>query len=61
MTSWEYDPATFRLVAECLNQLRYRVPPVGSKNFLAQEGFTGIPFVMKLNEKNNLIGSYNAF
>jgi hypothetical protein len=26
VTSLRIEPATFRLVAECLNQLRYRLP-----------------------------------
>jgi hypothetical protein len=27
ITSWGFDPATFQLVAQCLHQLGYHVPP----------------------------------
>jgi hypothetical protein len=36
MTSLGIEPATFRLVTQCLNQLRYRVPLTVLENY---EGF----------------------
>jgi hypothetical protein len=64
ITSSEIEPATFRLVALCLNQLRYRVPRTfyvrikiirhPSQNFVfiqivRQCGYHGIPSVTKLH------------
>jgi hypothetical protein len=32
MTTWGIEPATFRLVAQCLKQLRYRMPLLTVRN-----------------------------
>jgi hypothetical protein len=34
VTSWRIEPAAFRLVAQCLNKLRYRVPPRYYHNYI---------------------------
>jgi hypothetical protein len=34
MTPWGIEPATFRLVAQCLDQLRHRVPQFLSNRFV---------------------------
>jgi len=37
MTPYEMEPATFRLVAQCLGQLRHRVPHTQRGGFLKDD------------------------
>ena len=56
------EPATFRLVAQRLNQLRYRVPPMksvliqkqGNKQNLRKNGAIQLTNKSRLNEKNEM-------
>jgi hypothetical protein len=49
VTSSGIEPATFRLVADCLNQLRYRVHPWNSHSFVKWQG-NSATFLCHINE-----------
>jgi transposase len=57
-TSSRLDPATSRLVTQCLNQLRYRVPPPSRQtihNFVNKLRTTGLLIYKKQKHKPRVL------